>query len=128
MGKRLAGWKHLYLSKGGRVTLIKSTLSSLPTYLFSLFPMPANVVNHLEKLQRDFLWGGLGEEKRFHLLQWDKVCLLLQNGGLAIKNMRLFNQAPLGKWIWHFGIERNYFGGKLLRQSMDVLGVVGVLI
>jgi hypothetical protein len=30
---RLASWKRMYLSKGGRVTLIKSTLSNLPTYL-----------------------------------------------------------------------------------------------
>ena len=30
--KKLAGWKRLYLSKGGRLTLLKSTLSSLPTY------------------------------------------------------------------------------------------------
>ena len=86
------------------------------------------MANHLEKLQRDFLWGGIGEEKRFHLLQWDKVCLPLQNGGLAIKNIRLFNHAPLGKWICHFGTEWNYFEGKSLRQSMDVLGVAGVLI
>jgi hypothetical protein len=28
---RLANWKRLYLFKGGRVTLIKSTLSNLPT-------------------------------------------------------------------------------------------------
>jgi hypothetical protein len=33
--RRLAPWKRLYLSKWGRVTLIKSTLSNLPTYFFS---------------------------------------------------------------------------------------------
>ena len=42
---RLAGWKHLHLSKGGRVTLIKSTLSNLPTYFLSLFPIPTAVAN-----------------------------------------------------------------------------------
>jgi hypothetical protein len=30
--RHLASWKRMYLSKGGRVTLIKSTLSNLPTY------------------------------------------------------------------------------------------------
>jgi hypothetical protein len=34
----LAHWKMMYLSKGGRITLIKSTLSNLPTYFMSLFP------------------------------------------------------------------------------------------
>ena len=32
--KKLANWKRLYLSKGGRLTLLKSTLSSLPTYFY----------------------------------------------------------------------------------------------
>ena len=57
--RRLAGWKRLYLSKGGKVTLIKSTLSNIPTYFLSLFPIPAGVARRLEKLQRDFLWCGL---------------------------------------------------------------------
>ena len=30
--RRLAGWKWLYLSLGGEVTLVKSMLSNLPTY------------------------------------------------------------------------------------------------
>jgi hypothetical protein len=34
----LAGCKRLYLSKDGRITLIKSTLSNLPTYFMSFFP------------------------------------------------------------------------------------------
>ena len=38
MERKLASWKKLYLSKGGRVTLIKSTLFNLPTYFLSLFP------------------------------------------------------------------------------------------
>ena len=115
--RRLAGWKCLYLSKGGLVTLIKSTLPSIPTYLLSLFPLPASVAHRLEKLQRDFLWGGIGEEKRFHLIRWDKVCLPLQNGGLAIKNLRLFNQALLGKWIWRFGNKRDFLWRKVIEAK-----------
>ena len=53
--RKLAGWKRLYLSKGGRVTLIKSTLSNLLTYFLSLFPIPATVANRIEKFQRNFL-------------------------------------------------------------------------
>ena len=35
--KRLAAWKTHYISKGGRITLIRNTLSSLPIYYLSLF-------------------------------------------------------------------------------------------
>ena len=48
MERRLAGWKRLYLFKGGRVTLIKSTLSNLPTYFLSLFPIPIDVANRMK--------------------------------------------------------------------------------
>jgi hypothetical protein len=81
---RLASWKRLYLSKGGRVTLIKSTLSNLPTYYMSLFPIPVSVASRIEKLQRDFLWGGMVEDFKYHLVSWEKVCTPISNGGLAL--------------------------------------------
>jgi hypothetical protein len=45
MERRLAGWKRMYLSKGGQLTLLKSTISNLPTYYLSSFPIPVGVVN-----------------------------------------------------------------------------------
>ncbi len=74
MEKCLAGWKRLYLSKGGKVTLIKSILSSLPTYFLSLFPILAGVAHRLEKNQRDSPWNGMREETKFHLVSWSKIC------------------------------------------------------
>jgi hypothetical protein len=96
----------MYLSKGGRITLIKSTLSNLPTYFLSLFPIPVAVASRIDKIQRDFLWGGMGEGKKFHLVKWSQICQPINLGGLGFRNLRLFNKALLGKWLWRFGNER----------------------
>ena len=46
--RRLAMWKRQYLSKGGRATLIRSTLSNLPIYFMSLLCLPNSVRRRLE--------------------------------------------------------------------------------
>jgi hypothetical protein len=107
MERRLASWQRLYLSKGARVTLIKSTLFNLPTYFLSLFSIPIRVANRFEKLQRDFLWGEIGEEFKYHLVKWDKVCSPISKEGLGIRNLKTFNQALLSKWLWRYGSERD---------------------
>jgi hypothetical protein len=64
------------------------------------------VANRIEKLYRDFLWGGIGEEFKFHLVSWAKVCSPISEGGLGIRNLRTFNRALLGKWLWRYVHER----------------------
>ena len=53
--RRLALWKRYFISKGERITFIRSTLSSMPIYNMSLFHMPRVVRLRLEKIQRNFL-------------------------------------------------------------------------
>ena len=98
MEKRLFGWKQLYLSKGGWLTLLKSTLSPL-IYLLSLFTIPQAVVARIERIQRNFLWGASKDVFKYPLVVWDKVYLPVENGGLEIRRIGLFNKALLGKWL-----------------------------
>ena len=120
MERRLAGWKRLYLSKGGRLTLIKSTFSSLSTYFLSLFPIPSSVAKRIEQIQRDFLWGGLGEEFKYHLVNWRTICTPLPMGGLGIRQTIPFNQALLGKWLWRFATKNTEFWRQVIASKYGV--------
>ncbi|KAL6346450.1 hypothetical protein AAG906_033246 [Vitis piasezkii] len=73
ISRRLDGWKKAYLSLGGRMTLIQSCLSHIPSYFLSLFKIPVSIASKIEKMQRDFLWSGAGEGKRDHLIRWEVV-------------------------------------------------------
>jgi len=134
--RRLASWKKLYLSKGGRVTLIHSTLSSIPTYYLSLFPIPVSVAKKLERLQREFLWSGMGNETKFHLVNWHRVCFPIKDGGLGVHNFIKYNQVLLGKWLWRFSQEHNALWKSVIEvkygsvrggwSSLPVMGSYGV--
>jgi hypothetical protein len=87
--------------------LVKSTISSLPVYFLSLFPIPASANRRIEKLQREFLWGGMGDVVKFPLVNWKTVCQALYCGGLGVKNHTVLNQALLGKWLWCFMMEHD---------------------
>jgi hypothetical protein len=53
------------------------------------------------------LWSGIGEEFKYHLVSWYKVCTPISKGRLGIRNLVMFNRALLGKWLWRFGIEKD---------------------
>ena len=66
--KRFALWKRSYISNGGRLKLIKSSLACLPLYQMSLFRMALGA-------KRFSLGGGGFISRKPHLVRWDKVCL-----------------------------------------------------
>ncbi|KAJ0476786.1 putative reverse transcriptase zinc-binding domain-containing protein [Helianthus annuus] len=104
---RLALWKSSLLSIGGRITLIRSVLVSLPNYFFSLYKAPVKVINDLERMIRKFLWGGSGDISKTHWVAWDILSLPIKSGGLGISKLNHVNRALLCKWGWRYKKERD---------------------
>ena len=99
VARRLDGWKKAYLSFGGRITLIQSNSSHIPSYFLSLFRIPGLVAKRLENLQRNFLWSETGVGKKNYLLSWEVVCRSKEQEGLGFGKISLRNRALLGKWL-----------------------------
>ena len=71
--KRLAIWKRQYISKRGRITLIRSTLASRPIYFMFVLSIPTMVRLRLKQIQRDYMWEGGALERKPHLARWVTV-------------------------------------------------------
>lgn len=104
--KRLSRRKAKSLSVGGRITLIKSVLNSLPTYYFSLFKAPEGVLEKLERLRRIFFWGGSMEKSKINWVAWDKITAPAKFGGLGLGRLRDTNLSLIARWWWRFKTEK----------------------
>ena len=121
--RRLALWKRQYISKGGRLTLIRSTLSNMPIYYMSILRMPTSVRLRLEQIQRDFLWdwGGRGAlERKTHLVKRAIVCSDKSKGGLGVKCISTLNRALLGIWSWRFMVEKEALWKQVISRKYGV--------
>ncbi|KAJ0481904.1 hypothetical protein HanIR_Chr13g0647981 [Helianthus annuus] len=104
---RLLLWKGETLSYGGRITLIKSVLSSLQTYYFSLFKAPTQVIKILESQRRSFFWSGMEEKYKGNWIAWEKVISPVEYGGVRFCSLKDANLAMLAKWWWRFKVEKD---------------------
>ena len=115
--KRLSLWKRKCLSIGGRITLIKSTLSNLPVSFMSLWQSSW-------KKYKEFLWGDLDNKRKLHLLGWNSVSKGKKLGGIVIRRSVVMKAALLCKWYWRYSSEKHAleFSPKLFTPTLPSSG------
>lgn len=72
------------------------------------------MINQLERIQRDFLWGSDLVGRKIHWVGWKEVCRPYDQEGIGIKPLRITNGALLNKWLWRFGNERGALWRRLV--------------
>jgi hypothetical protein len=67
----------IFLPQGGRLTLINSVISSIPTYYMSSLQLPVTVIEAIDTARKNYLWRGNNPSStRKSLASWDRVCTL----------------------------------------------------
>lgn len=54
--RRNNSWRGISLSKTGKENVIKSVLQAILSYIISVFVLPDNIVNDIEKMLNTFWW------------------------------------------------------------------------
>ena len=55
IGQKLLGWKGKMMNRAGRLTLVTTVLSSMPTYHLMVFPLAVWARKKIDKIRRSFL-------------------------------------------------------------------------
>ena len=98
-------WKANLLSLAGRRVLIQSSLAAIPSYIMQCSYLPGRVLNGLDRVNRNFLWGSIDSTKKIHLVGWEKVTKSKEEGGLGLQIAKGRNVALSSKLNWRFHME-----------------------
>ena len=82
--QKLSGWKANLLSFAGHRVLIQSSLATIPSYIMQCSYLPRRVLDRLDRVNRNFLWGFTKSAKKIHWVGWEKVTKSKVEGGLGL--------------------------------------------
>jgi hypothetical protein len=100
LDKRLNTWSHRWLSRAGRLVLVKTVLEAIPVYWMSLSWIPKGILEAARKLTFRFLWSGKKESHVTPWVRWERIVVPKALGGWGLKNIFLFSKALAEKGGW----------------------------
>lgn len=99
---------------GGRLTLIRLVLSSIPIYHMLVCVFLEAVKKKLCGLFYRFLWGGLEEKNKLHMVNWDTISVPIVEGGLRVLDLGDMNIILVAKWIFKYANNREALWRKIM--------------
>ncbi|KAK1298516.1 hypothetical protein QJS10_CPB14g00921 [Acorus calamus] len=115
--KRTQAWQSKLLSFAGRLELARTVLNSFHIYWSSTFKLPAKTISTIEKHIRNFIWRK-HEAPGAHHVSWADLCQPVDEGGLGLKRIKLWNEAALATRFWEIVSGEDSLWAKWIMQNM----------
>ncbi|GJZ64276.1 RNA-directed DNA polymerase, eukaryota, reverse transcriptase zinc-binding domain protein [Tanacetum coccineum] len=125
MASRLSKWKMKTLSIGGRLTLLKSVLGSMPIYHMSIFKVPMKILQRMESIRSHFFNGSDPLAKKPTWVKWTNVLASKEKGGLGISSLYALNRALMFKWVWRFLSQNSSLWANVIKSIHGDHGKIG---
>ncbi|GJV02167.1 RNA-directed DNA polymerase, eukaryota, reverse transcriptase zinc-binding domain protein [Tanacetum coccineum] len=121
---RLSKWKIKSLSIGGRLTLLKSVLGSIPIFHMSIFKIPLTVLRSLESIRCKFFNGHELKSSKSSWVKWNSVLASKIKGGLGVSSLFALNRALMMKWFWRFHSHNDSLWSRVIKAIYGEDGAV----
>ncbi|GJS39467.1 RNA-directed DNA polymerase, eukaryota [Tanacetum coccineum] len=125
MAARLSKWKMKTLSIGGRLTLLKAVLGSMPIYHMSIFKVPMKVLQRMESIRFHFFSGVELNSKKSIWVKWSNVLSSKEKGGLGVSSLYALNRALMFKWVWRFTTQKYSLWARVIKAIYGEDGKIG---
>ena len=102
---KLSRWKASMLSLASRQVLIQAPSTTIPTYVMQCSYLPSRILDGIDRVNCNFLWGSSDSLKKIHWIGWQKVTKSKEERGLGLQAAKGRNLALLVKLNWRFHIE-----------------------
>ena len=103
-----------YLSTAGKLTLLQSVFSAIPTFPMSCFQLPMSLCKKIQSVMIRFWWDSNDGKKKMFWVSWEKITQPKGSGGLGLKDIQLFNTALLAKLPWRMLTNHNCLLSRVL--------------
>jgi hypothetical protein len=98
----------MFLNHAGRLEMVNSVLSALPTYYMGNLKFPPSIYKQIDKYRKHCMWRGADiNARKPPLAAWKLATRPKRNGGLGIINLSTQNDALLLKHLVKFFNRKN---------------------
>lgn len=112
--QKARGWSNKFLSSAGKMVMLQSVLSAVPSYSMTYFELPVSLCKRIQSTITRFWWDNNPDTKKMAWVSWTDMAKPKAIGGLGFRDFQDYNAALLAKTGWRLLQNPDCLLGKVL--------------